>query len=160
VDIEFTGAVELAPRNAALIDLSRQLRTALPDTQLGAIVLPPVVADVLNTAYWPDFPWAELSDLYDVWLPMAYWSNRSEQGFTDPHWYVGENIARVRRHLGNPCAVVSVIGGYDVQETAEDYAAMARAAAEQRAIGISVWDWPTTPPSAWPAVRGYDVVGC
>ena len=160
VDIEFTDAVELAPRNAALIELSRQLRAALPDVELGAIVLPPVVTDVLNTAYWPEFPWRELRDLYDVWLPMAYWSNRSEEGFTDPHWYVSENIARVRRHLDDPCAVVSVIGGYDLQETAEDYAAMVRAATEQQAIGVSVWDWPTTPPSAWPALRGYDVAGC
>ena len=160
VDIEFTDAVELAPRNAALIELSRQLRAALPDVELGAIVLPPVVTDVLNTAYWPEFPWRELRDLYDVWLPMAYWSNRSEEGFTDPYWYVSENIARVRRHLGDPCAVVSVIGGYDLQETAADFAAMARAATEQQAIGVSVWDWPTTPPSAWPAMQGYDVADC
>ena len=142
VDIEFTDAVELAPRNAALLDLSRQLRAALPDVELGAIVLPPVVTDVLNTAYWPDFPWRELRDLYDVWLPMAYWSNRSEEGFTDPHWYVSENIARVRRHLDDPCAVVSVIGGYDLQETAEDYAAMARAAR------------PSSRPSASPSGTG------
>ena len=160
VDIEFTDSVELAPRNERLIDLSRQLRTALPDVELGAIVLPPVVTDVLNTAYWPEFPWRELRDLYDVWLPMAYWSNRSEEGFTDPHWYVSENIERVRRHLDDPCAVVSVIGGYDLQETADDYAAMVRAATEQQAIGVSIWDWPTTPPSAWPAVEGYDVAGC
>ena len=160
VDIEFTDAVGLAPRNAALVDLSRQLRAALPDVELGAIVLPPVVTDVLNTAYWPQFPWHELTDLYDVWLPMAYWSNRSEGPFADPHRYVAENIARVREHLADRCAVVSVIGGYDVQETAEDYAAMAQAATEERAVGISIWDWPTTPPSAWPAVRGYDIAGC
>jgi hypothetical protein len=159
VDIEFTDAVELAPRNAALVELSQRLRAMLPDVELGAIVLPPVVTDVLNPAYWPEFPWAQLRDLYDVWLPMAYWSNRSEEGFTDPEWYVGENIARVRNHLGDPCAVVSVIGGYDLQETAEDYAAMVRAATEQRAIGVSIWDWPTTPPSAWPAVEGYDIEG-
>jgi hypothetical protein len=137
VDIEFTDAVELAPRNEALLDLSRQLRAALPDVELGAIVLPPVVTDVLNTAYWPDFPWRELRDLYDVWLPMAYWSNRSEEGFTDPYWYVGENIARVRRHLDDPCAVVSVIGGYDLQETEEDYAAMVRAATRLHAVGVA-----------------------
>ena len=160
VDIEFTDAVELVPRNAALLDLSRQLRAALPDVELGAIVLPPVVTDVLNTAYWPEFPWRELREFYDVWLPMAYWSNRSEEGFTDPHWYVTENIARVRRHLDDPCAVVSVIGGYDLQETADDYAAMVRAATEQQAVGVSIWDWPTTPPSAWPALQGYDVAGC
>ncbi|UOY03745.1 hypothetical protein [Blastococcus sp. PRF04-17] len=160
VDIEFTDEVELAPRNAALIELSQQLRAALPDVELGAIVLPPVVTDVLNTRYWPDFPWQELRDLYDVWLPMAYWSNRSEEGFTDPHWYVTENIERVRQHLGDPCALVSVIGGYDLEETADDYAAMVRAATEQRAIGVSIWDWPTTPPSAWPPLRDYDVAGC
>jgi hypothetical protein len=160
VDIEFTDSVELAPRNERLIELSRQLRAALPGVELGAVVLPPVVTDVLNTAYWPQFPWRELRDLYDVWLPMAYWSNRSEEGFTDPYRYVGENIARVREHLGDPCAVVSVIGGYDLAETVDDFAAMARAATEQQAIGVSVWDWPTTPPSAWPPLRGYDVAGC
>jgi hypothetical protein len=160
VDIEFTDAVELAPRNAALIALSRQLRAALPDVELGAIVLPPVVTDVLNTGYWPQFPWRELRDLYDVWLPMAYWSNRSEEGFTDPHWYVAENIVRVRQHLGDPCAVVSVVGGYDLEETAGDFEAMVRAATEQQAIGVSVWDWPTTPPSAWPPLEGYEVAGC
>ena len=155
VDIEYTDAVALAPRNAALIDLSRRLRAALPDVELGAIVLPPVVTDVLNTAYWLDFPWRQLRDHYDVWLPMAYWSNRSDAEFADPYRYVGENIARVRRHLHDACAVVSVIGGYDEQETADDYRAMARAATEQHAIGVSVWDWRTTPPSAWPALRGY-----
>lgn len=160
IDIEFTEAVELEPRNAALVDLSRQLREALPDVELGAVVLPPVVTDVLNPAYWPDFPWEELRDLYDVWLPMAYWSNRSEEGFTDPHWYVSQNVERVRDHLGDPCAVVSVIGGYDAEETPEDYAAMVRAATEQQAIGVSVWDWPTTPASAWPPLQGYDVEGC
>jgi hypothetical protein len=160
VDIEFTDAVDLGPRNAALVELSRRLRALLPGVELGAIVLPPVVTDVLNTAYWPQFPWRELRDLYDVWLPMAYWSDRSEEGFTDPRWYVGENIARVREHLDDPCAVVSVIGGYDVQETAEDYAAMVQAAAEQQAIGVSIWDWPTTPSSVWPALRDYDSAGC
>ena len=64
------------------------------------------------------------------------------------------------RHHDDPCAVVSVIGGYDLQETAEDYAAMVRAATRLHAIGVSVWDWPTTPPSAWPPLQGYDVAGC
>ena len=53
-----------------------------------------------------------------------------------------------------------MVGGYDAEETADDYAAMVRAATEQQAVGVSIWDWPTTPPSAWPAVLGYDVAGC
>ncbi len=37
---------------------------------------------------------------------------------------------------------------------------MVRDANEQRAIGVSIWDWPTTPASAWPSLQGYDVAGC
>ena len=123
-------------------------------------MLPPVVTDVLNTEYWPDFPWQELRDLHEVWLPMAYWSDRSEEGFTDPHGNVSQNVARVRGDLDDPCAVVSVIGGCDAETAAEDYEAMVRAGTEQQAIGVSIWDWPTTPPTAWPAMDGYDVAGC
>jgi hypothetical protein len=160
VDIEFTEDAELGPRNAALVDLSRRLREAAPDVVLGAIVLPPVVTDVLNPGYWPDFPWAEIRDSYDVWLPMAYWSNRTEPEWSDAYRYVGENVARLRAHLGDDCAVVSVVGGYDSAETAADYAGMARAAAEQGAVGVSIYDWPTTPAEAWPAVTGYDAPRC
>ena len=67
---------------------------------------------------------------------------------------------RLREHLGGPCAVVSLVGGYDVEQTAEGYAGMVRAAAEQQAIGVSVWDWPSTPASAWPSVSGYAGRGC
>jgi uncharacterized lipoprotein YddW (UPF0748 family) len=160
VDIEFTEDAELPERNAALIDLSRRLRAAAPDVVLGAIVLPPVVTDVLNPAYWPQFPWSEIRGSYDVWLPMAYWSNRKEPEWADPYRYVAENVRLLRDHLGDGCAVVSVVGGYDTGQTAEDYAAMARAAGEAGAIGVSVYDWPTTPSSAWAPLEGYDSPGC
>jgi hypothetical protein len=55
---------------------------------------------------------------------------------------------------------VSVVGGYDLEETAGDFEAMVRAATEQQAIGVSVWDWPTTPPWAWSPLEGYEVAGC
>ena len=51
---------------------------AAGDRPLGAIVLEPVQLEVINQAYWPDFPWRELASLYDVWLPMSYWTNRNE----------------------------------------------------------------------------------
>jgi len=91
---------------------------------------------------------------------MAYWSIRSEPEWSDAYRYVGENVSRLRAHLDDPCAVVSVVGGYDVSETEADYADMARAATEQGAIGVSIFDWPTTPASAWPAVSGYSAAGC
>ncbi|NYJ06577.1 hypothetical protein [Petropleomorpha daqingensis] len=160
VDIEFTDGADLPARNAALVDLSRRLRAAVPDVVLGAVVLPPVVTDVLNLGYWPQFPWAEIRDSYDVWLPMAYWSNRREPEWADAARYVGENVRLLREHLGEECAVVSVVGGYDVGQTAEDYAGMARAASEAGAIGVSIYDWPTTPSSAWAPLQDYAASGC
>ena len=74
--------------------------------------------------------------------------------------YVGENVRLLREHLGDECAVVSVIGGYDTGQTAESSAAMARAAGEAGAIGVSIYDWPTTPFPAWAPLEGYDSPGC
>jgi hypothetical protein len=91
---------------------------------------------------------------------MAYWSNRKEPEWADPYRYVGENVRLLREHLGDECAVVSVIGGYDTGQTAESSAAMARAAGEAGAIGVSIYDWPTTPSQAWAPLEGYDSPGC
>ncbi|SEO83630.1 LGFP repeat-containing protein [Trujillonella endophytica] len=161
VDIEDLSVADVDLRNARLVDLSVRLAAAAPTTTLGAIVLPPVVTDVLNTAYWPRFPWRQLAPHYQVWMPMAYWSNRTAaSGWRDAYRYTSENIARVRAHLGEPCAAVSVIGGFGVDLPAADYAAMARAAADQGAIGVSVFDWTTTPAASWPPLRDYAVRGC
>ena len=53
-----------------------------------------------------------------------------------------------------------MIGGSDTGQTAEADAGMARAAREAGAIGLSIYAWSTTPPSAWPSVTGYAGQGC
>jgi hypothetical protein len=161
VDIEDLSVADVDLRNARLVDLSARFAAANPGVAIGAIVLPPVVTDVLNTAYWPRFPWRDLAPHYEVWLPMAYWSNRAD----DPPWhdayrYTRENVQRLRDHLGEPCAAVSVIGGFGETVPASDYAAMARAAGDEHAIGVSVFDWTTTPPAAWPELQDYRSAGC
>jgi hypothetical protein len=160
VDIEDRTITDVTARNGALVDFSTRLAAALPGVTLGAIVLPPVVTDVISPTYWPNFPWRQLSGLYQVWLPMAYWSNRTDAVYSDPYRYVSENVSRLRGNLGEQCAAVSVIGGYGPTETAADYAAGARAAADQRSTGFSIFDWTTTPASVWPQVRGYNLRGC
>jgi hypothetical protein len=160
VDIEDLTVTDVDERNERLVDLSARFAEANPDVALGAIVLPPVVIDVLNTEYWPEFPWRELAPHYDVWLPMAYWSNRTDPVWSEADRYTSENIRRVRKHLGEPCAPVSVIGGYGETELAADYAGMASAAAEESAVGVSIFDWTTTDPGAWPELRDYEAPDC
>ncbi len=68
-----TSAVH-AERNRRLIELSRRFREELPGPALGAIVYPPVLFEEIRPDFWPRFPWKELAESYDVWLPMLYWS--------------------------------------------------------------------------------------
>src|SRR2546423_5767875 len=79
LDIEWTkDAPDPALRSARLIELSHRLRAAVGSAALSAIPLPPVLIETINPKYWPGFPWRELAPLYDVWMPMSYWTVRSQ----------------------------------------------------------------------------------
>ncbi len=156
LDIEWTRDVpDPAARNAALVSLSRKARAAAGAPPLGAIVLEPVLTEDVNRAYWPQFPWRRLRRDYDVWLPMAYWTNRNQSsGWRDGFRYTEENVRRGRRDLGDSKAAGHPIGGIGAQATAGDYLGFVRAARRQHAIGWSVYDLVTTSSSAWPTLRG------
>ena len=151
VDIEATSGVpDTTRRNAALIDLSRRFR-AETGTAIAAIVLPPVLLEVVNTNYWPRFPWQSLAPYYDVWLPMAYWTDRTtESGYSDPARYTSENISRLRTDLGQPNAAVHVIGGIGGSSTADQYRRFVTAARAGGAVGISLYDFRAANAGVWP----------
>jgi len=110
VDIESTVVEDPTERNTRALDLSAQLRSALPDKVIGAITLSAVHLQVVNPSYWPDFPWAEIAKDYDLILPMAYWSIRLPE-WRDGNRYVSENIDRIRAATGRPDLPIHVIGG-------------------------------------------------
>ena len=150
VDIEWTAGIpNTARRNAALIDLSRRFR-AETGIAIGAIVLPPVLLEVVNTEYWPSFPWKSVAPYYDVWLPMAYWTDRTEaSGYRDPQRNTAENIARLRSDLGQPNAPVHVIGGIGGSSTADEYRRFVTAARAGKAVGISLYDYRISGSAVW-----------
>lgn len=156
LDIEWRRDVpDHAERSLRLIELSRRLREAMGDAAISAIPLPPVVMEVVNPNYWPGFPWREIAPFYDVWLPMGYWTFRTQSsGYRDGYRYTEENIRRMRANLGLADAPVHALGGTDNRSTDDDYRGFVRAAVEQRAIGASIYDWRTTPPQAWEILRG------
>lgn len=140
VDIEST-AVELGARNQRLVDLSAWLRATYPSTPLAAIVLPPVVTDVINLNYWPQFPWQQLRDHYDLWMPMSYWTNRTTaSGWRDAYRYTIENIDRMRTNLGRPDAIVHPVGGLSDAATTAEVAAFVQASVDRGAIGGGLYD--------------------
>jgi hypothetical protein len=149
VDIEWTETVaDHVERSARLVELSQGLRDSVDADALGAIVLPPVAIEVVNPAYWPEFPWGELEPLYDAWLPMGYWTQRTvASGYRDAATYTTENIARLRDHVGADAAV-HAIGGLGEQTTDADIAAFAAAVDDGGAVGASIYDWNTIAPAA------------
>ncbi len=155
LDIEWRKDVpDHAERNARLVELSRRLRAAMGGAALSAIPPPPIVMEDVNRNYWPDFPWRELAPLYDVWMPMAYWTFRTQSsGYRDGYRYTLDNVNRMRTNLGLPQAPVHPIGGTDNRSTDDDYRGFVRAAVETACMGASIYDFRTTPEQAWGILR-------
>lgn len=148
IDIEPTSAqTDPAARNANLVALSSYARATVPRSMpLAAIVLPPVVTEILNTSYWPDVPWSAIRGQYDAWMPMDYWTNRPATSvWRDAYLYTVENVRRLRIDLADPGAVVNVIGGIGDKVTADDLVAFRRAALDTRSVGRGLYDWASTP---------------
>lgn len=144
VDMEDTTTVaDPAIRNRHLVELSQRLRGAVgPNYPLGAIVIPPVVLDVINPALWPVFPWQDLAPYYNVWMPMSYWTFRSAaSGYRDPARYTVENISLLRTDLANPAAPVHVIGGVSGVATVAEYRSFVEGAASGGALGASIFSY-------------------
>ena len=160
VDIEWNGGgLQAVERTARLVDLTVGLREATVGDPLGAIVMPPLLTDEINPDFWPGFPWAALADHFDVWLPMSYWSFRTEE-HSDPRYYSAESIRMLRDNLGDSQALVHGIGGVGAADgtalpdsgepmaTIGDLEGFVASLADTGSIGGSIYDWATTGPEA------------
>lgn len=154
IDIEGTQVDDVEERSRRLVALSAELRRRLPGQAIGGIVLEPVLIEDLSATYWPDFPWTEIEPYYDVWMPMAYWTNRVGE-WRSAYRYTSTNIVRVRSNLGDEDAMVHPIGGVGTDSTAQDLQEMLQASAEHGAIGGSIYDYATSRPEFWDVLRGF-----
>lgn len=144
LDIEWrAGVSDVALRNDRLVELSQWLRSVAVGVPLGAIVVSPVVTDVVNTNFWPNFPWTRLVPSYDVWMTMGYWSDRkSDSPYRDAYTNVIESVQRLRGHVGP--VPIHPIGGIGNLTSDADYAGFTRGANELGVIGRSIYDWATS----------------
>ncbi len=143
IDIEWTSSVpDPALRSDRLVEYTKRLDELVDHETLGAIVLPPVQIEDVNPAYWPGFPWSQIADHYDVWMPMGYWTVRRAP-WDDAALYTAENIRRVRQRVGDPGALVHPVGGVADKATEPQYDAFVNAAIAGDAIGWSVYDYRT-----------------
>jgi hypothetical protein len=151
LDIEATLVRSPALRNARLLQLSRKLRAAEPDLALGAIVPSPRGMQLLPW-YWPRFPYAELSRIYDVFLPMGYFTYRKHYPGGSAA-YTRTNIKLLREGTGNPLLPVHTIGGLAGLASPSQVRNFMRASRNGAAIGSSLYDFATTSSSQWPELQ-------
>jgi hypothetical protein len=149
LDIESTLVRDSDERTRRLLQLSSSLRSdAGPGYQLGAIIPSPVGMKLLPR-YWPRFPYAALARIFDVFVPMAYYSYRAH-GAAAVRRYVQTSVRIIRGETGDAKLPIHVIGGLADATAAPDVAAFARAAASCGAYGLSLYDYDATRPTVWP----------
>lgn len=159
LDIESTAVKRVALRTTRVLALSQQLRAAVGDDYpLGAIIPSPRGMQI-RPAYWPGFPYAQLADLYDVFLPMVYWTY-SAKGPDGAYGYLAWALANLRSGVGNPDVAIHLVGGTSYNATIEEERAFAQLVTNDgRLQGWSLYDWFGTKPAAWKALAAIPPTG-
>jgi hypothetical protein len=153
LDIESAAVKRVAVRTRRVLALSQQLRAAVgPEYALGAITPSARGMDIVKT-YWPGFPFVQLAKIYDVFLPMDYWSF-SVHGPDATYGYIARSLAMVRRQIGNPDVPIHLVGGVTGKTHAVDDQAFAQLIADDGHIaGWSLFDYFATKPAEWPVLQ-------
>jgi hypothetical protein len=151
LDIESPEVRDPALRSASMVELSARLRDAVGDYPLGAIIASPRGME-RNPTYWPDFPYANVAGLYDVLLPMTYYSWRVS-GLEGARSYTSRNIEIIRREVGSDQVPIHVIGGIADGSDDEETTGFVEAVREYGIVGASFYTYPLTAASAWPILQ-------
>jgi hypothetical protein len=156
LDIEWSGVKSITTRNARLSALSKKIRAAV-GTQfpLGAII-PSPAGMAKNATYWPGFPYKAVAAVYNVMVPMGYYTYHGD-GYANAYRDTRDNVTIIRTQTGQPSIPIHVIAGDAAKSSASETLAYVRALRETGCIGGSMYDWATTSPAGWAALANVRV---
>jgi len=144
LDIESTVVDDIARRNKRLLKLSKRLRRLVgPDYTLGAIT-----PDAVKALYWPNFPYKRVDKLYDVFVPMGYFSFRTS-GYRGVKNYTLASIRNIRRATGNPDVRIHLIGGIGGETNVPEVKGFVRVVRAKGILGASYYDMTVTTEEEW-----------
>lgn len=148
LNIEATKLKNVNLRSRRAVALARRLRQEAGDRPLAIIPFNPRGLE-RHPATWPRFPWRELAEVSDAFAPMVY-TGGAYKGFDATYGYVTRSLRLLRAHTGNPETSIHVIGGVADRLGPDELAGFAAAVSDDGGtMGVSLYDWMTTPPSAW-----------
>lgn len=140
LDIEASILGPPSERTKRLLSLSRRIRKhAGPAYPLGAIIPSPVGIG-LNKGYWPKFPYAELAETYDAFIPMGYFTYHVK-GPAKVHDETARNVEIIREKTGDPTIPIHLIGGVADEAGGAEVEAFVQAVREHGLLGASLYTW-------------------
>lgn len=153
LDIESTKLRNAGLRTRRAVALARRLRQEAGETPLAIIPFNPRGLE-RRPSTWPRFPWAELAEMADAFAPMVY-TGGSLRGFDATYGYVTRALRLLRVQTGNPDVAIHVAGGVANRLGPDELSGFAAAVSDDGGtIGVSLYDWATTPSRAWPVLTG------
>ncbi|MDQ4006074.1 MAG: hypothetical protein M3135_07245 [Actinomycetota bacterium] len=149
LDIEASILDPPARRSRRLLALSRKIRARVGDDDtLGAIIPSPVGIELAGKRYWPGFPYAGLAEIYDVFVPMGYFTYHVN-GPEKVHDETVRNVEIIREETGKPTVPIHVIGGIADDAGGAEVDAFVRAVREYGVLGASLYNWSLTRAHDW-----------
>lgn len=152
LDIEASIVKDVGTRNARLRTLSKRLRAKVGARYPLGACIPSPAGMAMHTAYWPRFPYRMLAGIYDVFVPMGYYTYHGN-GYSNAYRDTRDNIRIIREQTGRPTEPIHVIGGDAAKSSLTETKAYVRALRENGALGGSLYDWATTSAASWRALR-------
>lgn len=152
LDIEASIVDPPSRRTKRLLTLSRRIRSRTGGGYpLGAIIPSPVGIELAG-GYWPGFPYRQLDAIYDVFVPMGYFTYHVN-GAAKVHDETAENVRMLRAATGNPSVPVHLIGGIADRTSAAEAREFVRAVREHGILGAGLYNWSLTGERHWAELR-------
>jgi hypothetical protein len=151
LDVESTKLRNVTLRSRRAVALANELQDAAGDMPLAVVPFNPRGLE-RRPMTWPGFPWAELAESADAFAPMVY-TGGALGGFDATYGYVTRALRLLRANTGEPDIPIHVAGGVADRLGPEELAGFVAAVSDDgETIGVSLYDWMTTPPRAWKAL--------
>jgi len=148
LDIEDSSVTPVSTRSARLLTLSRRLRAIVGRRYpLGAII-PSPTGMTIHATFWPDFPYKKLAAIYDVMVPMGYYTYHVH-GYAKVFKETSQNFTIIRRQTGDARIPIHIIGGLAGDSSKSEVQAFVRCVRQFGGLGASLYDYATTKINAW-----------
>jgi hypothetical protein len=152
LDIESTEVRRSGLRTVRLLRISAAIRrVAGAGYPLGAIVASPDRLVRTDPSFWPDFPWRQLAETYDVFLPMTYYTYRVE-GPRAAGRYTAQSVQIIRRQTSGLKVPIHVVGGISFDATGPETQGFVQTIQERDVIGASYYTFPGITLDQWAAL--------